>query len=136
MPVATIGLFALALGLVVLAIVIQRALGGGGEELTAAERFQTQQALAGTATATSPAQTSTPSTATEEPTTTATPAGTPSPTTTPGPGGQRTYTVKAGDTCFGIAQEFGVTVDQLRAANGLDEACTIYPDQELVIPNP
>jgi len=135
MPVATVGLFALALGLVVLAVIIQRALGGGGDELTAAERFQTQQALAG-ATPTAPAQTPAPGTATATAAATGTPAGTPAATPSPTPGGRRTYIVKAGDTCYGIAQEFGITVEQLRAANNLDEACSIYPDQELVIPNP
>ncbi|GBD24544.1 hypothetical protein HRbin29_02225 [bacterium HR29] len=135
MPAATVGLFALALGLVILAIIIQRALGGNGDELTAAERFQTQQALAGT--------TPTPTTGTPgegTPTVTATeteaPGRTPEATPSPTPGGQRTYTVRAGDTCFGIAEEFGITVEQLRAANGLDEACTIYPDQQLIIPTP
>ncbi len=135
MPAATIGLFALALGLVVLAVIIQRALGGNGEELTAAERFQTQQALAGS-TPTPTAGTPGEGTPTATVTVTETPAGTPGATPSSTPGGQRTYTVKAGDTCFGIAQEFGITVEQLRAANGLDEACTIYPDQQLVIPNP
>lgn len=33
--------------------------------------------------------------------------------------GGRTYTVQAGDTLFGIAMRFGVTVDALREANGI-----------------
>lgn len=140
LPVATVGLFALALGLVVLAIVIQRALsGGGGDELSAAERFQTQQAL-GRGTATATAQTPTGGTATVTGTATpsgatSTPAATGTPEGTRTPGAQRTYVVKSGDTCYGIAQEFGITVEQLRQANGLDENCTIYPNQELIIPS-
>ena len=44
-----------------------------------------------------------------------------------------TYTVRNGNTLYGIAQFFGTTVRELTEANGL-RSCTIYPGQELVIP--
>lgn len=37
---------------------------------------------------------------------------------TPGSGSSQSYTVVAGDTCFGIASQFGITIDQLYRANG------------------
>jgi len=45
-----------------------------------------------------------------------------------------TYTVQDGDTLFGIAFTFGSTVDELAAANGIDNPSAIFPGQELVIP--
>jgi len=48
----------------------------------------------------------------------------------------RTYTVRAGDTPFGIASQFGTDVIELLAANGLgpDDARRLRVGQELVIP--
>lgn len=46
------------------------------------------------------------------------PARTPG-TTTPGAAGVTTYTVKAGDTAFGIALEFDTTTEALERANGV-----------------
>lgn len=37
---------------------------------------------------------------------------------TPGSSSSQSYTVVAGDTCYGIASQFGITVDQLYRANG------------------
>ena len=143
MPVATVGLFALALGLVVLAIVIQNLIGGnGGGELTPADRLATQEAQARQTPGSGGEQQPTPTvggqqTAVEGSPTAAptTPAadGTATPTATTGSGGQ-TYVVQPGDTCSSIAERFGTTVDAIREANGLDEDCTIFVDQELVIP--
>lgn len=45
-----------------------------------------------------------------------------------------TYVVQPGDTLFRIAQVFGTTVDELASANGIVDAASIYPGQELVIP--
>lgn len=44
------------------------------------------------------------------------------------------YTVAAGDTLFSIAQRFGVSVEQIRAANGL-ASNNIYTGQRLLITN-
>jgi LysM repeat protein len=44
------------------------------------------------------------------------------------------YLVQAGDSLFLIAQRYGITVDNLRAANNLSADATIYPSQSLTIP--
>ncbi len=44
------------------------------------------------------------------------------------------YTVQAGDTCTYIADQHGVTIDQLITFNDLNSSCDIYIDQILVIP--
>ena len=142
MPVATVGLFALAIALVALAFLIQRALSGGDDDdITPAESFQTteaqrmtQTALAGGGNETQqPDLTNTPGTGeTVEPTNT---PGTGEPTNTPGGnGGGTTYTVVSGDTCGAIATEFGTTVEEIIAANDLNEECAINVDQVLTIP--
>ncbi|MFT4235438.1 MAG: LysM peptidoglycan-binding domain-containing protein [Microbacterium sp.] len=45
-----------------------------------------------------------------------------------------TYTVVAGDTLYGIAQKFEVTLSALLAANNLSADSIIYPGQKLTIP--
>lgn len=45
-----------------------------------------------------------------------------------------TYTVRPGNTLYGIAQFFGTTVREIAQANGLICPYTIYPGQELVLP--
>ncbi len=57
-------------------------------------------------------------------------------TATPNADGE-TYVVKAGDTAFGIAIEFDITLEALAAANGIsiDELSNIQVNQELLIPN-
>lgn len=47
--------------------------------------------------------------------------------------GRETYQVRQGDTLWGIAQQHGVTVEQLRTWNGLGKEGTIYPGQTLVV---
>jgi LysM repeat protein len=146
MPVATIGLFALAIALVALAFLIQRALSGGDDDdITPAESFQTTEAqrMTQTAQAGGGAQTQTPGAGTTEtpgtgetPGTTTTPDGgdpTNTPTTGNG-GGGTTYTVVSGDTCFAIAQEFDTTVQEIIDANDLDAECSLDIDQVLTIP--
>ncbi|MFN8440602.1 MAG: LysM peptidoglycan-binding domain-containing protein [Caldilineaceae bacterium] len=83
------------------------------------------QANTDTPTATEPA-----ATATLEPSPTAT---TPPPTALPAP---LTYVVKSGDTPMSIARRFGVSVNELLAANGLtlDDATRIRVGQTLQIP--
>jgi LysM repeat protein len=44
------------------------------------------------------------------------------------------YTVEFGDTSFSVSRRFGLTVDQLAAANGLHDPNRIYGGQKLVIP--
>lgn len=44
------------------------------------------------------------------------------------------YIVKDGDSLFAIAQIVGTTVDDLAAANEIEDPSTIFPGQELVIP--
>lgn len=51
-----------------------------------------------------------------------------------GSGESRVYTVASGDTLSGIAEEFGVTVGEIVAANGIADANLIYPGQRLSIP--
>ncbi len=45
-----------------------------------------------------------------------------------------TYTISPGDTVWSIAQTNGVSVDELVAANNLQNANLIYPGQQLTIP--
>ncbi|GIW13524.1 MAG: hypothetical protein KatS3mg062_0963 [Tepidiforma sp.] len=148
LPVATIGLFALAIVIVAIAFVIQQVVDdGGGGTISPADavatrdalnRTQTAQAAAGTPTpptqqpGTQPAGTGTPRTGTPA-------AGTRTPgaaTATPGAGGGRTYTVSEGDTCFSIAQDNGVTLQELLQANNLteDDCTRLAVGQELQIP--
>jgi LysM repeat protein len=54
-------------------------------------------------------------------------------TPTPGADGRIIYIVKEGESCLRIQLLTGVPVEQLRALNRLDESCTIFPGQELVI---
>jgi LysM repeat protein len=69
-----------------------------------------------TAPSAAPAVTATPApTMTPEPTLTPTAR----PTATPAPSARTTYTVKAGDTLYGIAATFGTTVGKIKALNGL-----------------
>lgn len=44
------------------------------------------------------------------------------------------YEIQAGDTLLGIAAEFGVSVDDLMAANDIDDPNAIWAGQTLVIP--
>ncbi len=72
----------------------------------------------GTAIATQTAGTSSPS------------AGDPTPTASPA---ALTYTVEPGDTLGAIAERFGVTVDAIAAANGIEDPAAIQIGQVLVI---
>ena len=45
-----------------------------------------------------------------------------------------TYTVQAGDSLFTIAQQFGVTVDEIVAANSLSNPNSLSIGQQLIIP--
>lgn len=63
---------------------------------------------------------------------TAAPTAAPAPTATP-----VEYTVRAGDTCGGIAQRFAVDLDEFAALNNLDTVnCLIRVGDRLVVPVP
>jgi LysM repeat protein len=52
----------------------------------------------------------------------------------PPPSGQRTYIVRYGDTLWGIALRFGVSLSSLAVANNLSYPYIIYAGQTLIIP--
>jgi hypothetical protein len=54
-------------------------------------------------------------------------------TPTPGPDGRIIYIVGQGDSCLRIQLLTGVSIDQLRILNRLDDSCTVQVGQELVI---
>lgn len=147
MPVATIGLFALAIVIVALAFAIQRLVGDGDDGgLSPADSVATRDAVNKTRTAGAGNgnQTPAPTTQTQQPgnqTPSASQTGTASRTTTatasgtPGAGG-KTYVVKAGDFCGTIAQSQGVTLAALLAANNMteDDCTRLAVGQTLKIP--
>jgi LysM repeat protein len=45
------------------------------------------------------------------------------------------YTVKSGDQALSIALAFGITLDDIKALNGLRSADSIYPGQKLRVQN-
>jgi len=47
----------------------------------------------------------------------------------------RTYVVEPGDTMYGIARRFGVSVEAIAAASGIQRPELIKPGQEVVIPS-
>jgi len=72
------------------------------------------------------------------PTATPGPSPTPRPTPTPRPDGAIVHIVEPGDTLFGIALEYGVSVEQIEALNAgsIGPGNMIYTGQELVIALP
>jgi LysM repeat protein len=64
----------------------------------------------------------------------ATPSPTAPPVITPAVPEVRYHTVQAGETLWGIADQYGVTVDALVAANELADPDALEPGQQLVIP--
>jgi LysM repeat protein len=48
--------------------------------------------------------------------------------------GPNDYIVQPGDTLFGISARYGVSIEEIAAANGLDYSLTVYAGQPLVIP--
>lgn len=65
------------------------------------------------------------------PSPTPTPEATPTPTPAP-----QTYTVQAGDTLLGIAERFGITVEDLQSRNELTDPNNIFVGQQLQLPQP
>lgn len=74
-------------------------------------------------------------TATETPTPVPTETPTSPPTATPIPG-RTTYKVKSGDTLSSIADQFGISWQDLASANGLNSRSTLRVGQELIVPLP
>lgn len=72
-----------------------------------------------------------PSAASPTPSPTPTPEATPTPTPAP-----QTYTVQAGDTLLGIAERFGITVEDLQSKNELADPNNIFVGQKLQLPQP
>ena len=51
------------------------------------------------------------------------------------PAKTQVHEVRPGDTLFGIAARYGITLDQLLSANNLGRSATIQPGQKLLIPH-
>jgi LysM repeat protein len=146
MPVATIGLFALAVVVIGLAFAIQQLVGdSGGDSQAPADAVATRDALNRTRTAQAGGGATTPTTSTTQTPgnqTTGTPANrTTTPTTrTPSPGATNgtgtKYTVKDGDSCFAIAIAHDITLQELLDANDLteDDCTRLNVGDELIIP--
>jgi len=58
------------------------------------------------------------------------------PTPSPTPPAPTEYTVLPGDTLSAIAERFGMTVDQIAAANGIEDPDLIIVGQKILIPAP
>ena len=59
--------------------------------------------------------------------------GAAAPAAAPAPVPTASHVVVAGDTVFGIAKKYGLTVDAVLAANGLTRASVIYPGQTIAL---
>jgi LysM repeat protein len=137
LPVATIGLFVLAIVVIALAFWIQSVVGDDDDgQLSPDEIVATNQARQ--------TEQTTPSEPGDETTTPTTPQTQPGGSTqTPGAGGTQTpggggttYTVVSGDTCISIAEANGVTLEELLEANNMteDDCTSLNVGDELVIP--
>jgi LysM repeat protein len=62
------------------------------------------------------------------------PSPTPAPTATPVPPEPTYHTVSSGETAWAIANQYGVTLEDLIAANKLSNADSLQPGQRLIIP--
>ncbi len=123
----------IALGLVGIALFFQGCLfGSGGEE--DAEPTATSDAAAPTETETPESDDETATAAASSSTATATTASQDPDTPTPDLSSPTVYTVLPGDFLSVIAAKFGITVEALAAANGIDDPDKIYVGQELTIP--
>ncbi len=138
MPVATIGLFALALVVIGLAFAIQQIVGdGGNNQISPGDQFATRSAQIQTMTAQAggngeaPEPGQTPAT----PGTGQTPNGQ-SPTPTSGTGGGTTHVVESGEFCGTIAADYGIGLQALLDANDMNESdcLTLQVGQILIIP--
>jgi LysM repeat protein len=136
MPVATVGLFALAVVVILLAFWISSIVGGDDDDrdISPADAQRTtlaaRSATPGATTPSNRTPSATPNQATRTAqagaTTPARATGTVAGTVTGTPGsGANTYTVQSGDFCSTIAERNNITVDQLRQLNPtIDAGCT------------
>jgi LysM repeat protein len=71
-----------------------------------------------------------------------TPSQSPTVTNTPQPSITNTasapflYVVQENDSCYAIAEKFGIQIDILLALNNLTSDCLIQPGQEIMVPDP
>lgn len=47
----------------------------------------------------------------------------------------QSYVIVKGDTLYGIAKKFGITLDELRRLNGFSRNKAIYPGQKILVPS-
>ena len=94
---------------------------------------RTPVAVAVQPTPTNPPPTSTPTRTPAEPTATPTLSTTETPTPTP-TSDANIYVVKPGDTPIGIANRFGISVDELMSYNNIKDPSSLRVNQELKIP--
>ena len=59
--------------------------------------------------------------------------GTPYQTPTPNANGDIIFKVRPGDGCISISLLTNVPIETIKSLNGLDDACTLYEDQEIVL---
>ena len=71
----------------------------------------------------------------QEPEGTATP-GAPAATATAAPSAEGVYIVQEGDYPGSIAEQFGITAEELMEANGITDPTSLVVGQELIIPTP
>ena len=138
MPVATIGLFALALVVIGLAFAIQQIVGdGGNNQISPGDQFATRSAQIQTMTAQAGGngETPEPGQTPATPGTGQTPNGQ-SPTPTSGTGGGTTHVVESGEFCGTIAADYGIGLQALLDANDMNESdcLTLQVGQILIIP--
>ncbi|HEY8598409.1 MAG TPA: LysM peptidoglycan-binding domain-containing protein [Thermomicrobiales bacterium] len=109
---------------------------GGTETPTVGATARASVTIARTATRTaSPIAPSAAPSTSAAPVATATIAPPPATATVPAGGGKK-YVVQSGDTLSGIAEQFGVTIQQIIDANSLQNPDLLLPGQELIIPAP
>jgi LysM repeat protein len=65
-----------------------------------------------------------------------TPAATATATATAAPGGEGVYIVQEGDYPSSIAEQFGISAEELMEANGITDPTSLMVGQELIIPTP
>jgi len=78
----------------------------------------------------------TPTLPTFTPSTSPTVTETPQPSITPTASAPFEYVVQENDSCYAIAEKFGIKIDVLLAINNLTSDCLIQPGQKIIVPDP